>query len=609
MISHARRKLLVPFFALGMGVQLQNTNSSFLLTPPSAEEIPSDVLQERQDVSPADATKSLPGVVVLGSEVTTYTGTFFLRGANGDQTLFIWNDFRSDNFTGPTGATDPFGFGAEFSNRIRVLKGPQSLLYGTQAMGGVVLIDQDPDLDSSVELAGGSLNTSRGLGEFRFRGHRWQIAVGGSAFSTEGVSSYNAAIPRGSDGKLERDGRQKSSASVIASFDLPSEDQLQIMVSGLQDTLSDDAPPLDDINAHTENRGAQWKVRYKANWTDNADSSFLITSQNTNRENQNPTDVYNSDYYLDQSKGLRTSFLNRNNLRWLGSLWQAGLEYNDERGDFFSNSNLTLQGSTFSPHTNDGSVYLVNDWNFQSSDLSWGLRGNCQESKNCLAVYQLSYQWHWPELQRSLYGVVSSGLKRPTLYQLYSSYGDQNLSAENSQAYELGVIQRWGPTQKLKLSAFENRFSNLIDYDFGTSKYKNLQHAKTQGLELQHQYEAVMWDTQFSLAQVYAKDEDSGLYLLRRPVLQGAWNLGVNITEPFRVLNEFIYVGDREDNTVAGTRVTLNAVTLWNVVASYKVAYGQYFIRVNNLGNTFYEDISGYLTPGRFVWLGAKILF
>lgn len=600
---------MVPFFALGMGIQIQNNANSFLQTPPSAEDIPSDSLQERQDVSPADAMKSLPGVVITGSEVTTYTGSMFLRGASGDQTLFIWNDFRADNFTGPSGATDPFGFGAEFSNRIRVLKGPQSLLYGTQAMGGVVLIDNDPDLDSSLEIAGGSLNTARGTGELRVRGNRWQLAVGGSSLSTEGVSAYDAAVPRGADGKLERDGRQKSSASVIASFDLPSEDQLQIMVSGLHDTLSDDAPPLDDVNARTENRATQWKARYKANWNDSADSTFMVMGQNTDRENKNPTDVYNSDYYLDQAKGQRQTFINRNTIRWLKSLWQVGFEYSDEQGDFFSNSNTDPQGSSFSPQVNDESAYLVNDWNFASSDLSWGLRGDCQDGKSCQAVYQLSYQWHWAESQRSVYGILSSGLKRPTLYQLFSSYGDQNLKAETSQAYEVGFVQRWGTPQKLKLSFFDNQFSNLIDYDFVSSKYMNLDRAKTQGFEIEHQYDAVMWDSQVSLAQIYAKDEDSGQSLLRRPVLQGAWDLGCNIYEPLRVMSEFVYIGDREDSVGANQRVTLPGVLLWNAAVTYKVAYGQYFLRVNNLGNTFYEDIKNYLTPGRFVWLGMKLVF
>lgn len=610
MTTHLRKHLMVPFFALGMGIQIQNNNNSFLQTPPSAEEIPNDTLQERHDGSPAEAMKALPGVVILGSEVTTYTGSMFLRGANGDQTLFIWNDFRSDNFTAPSGATDPFGFGAEFSNRIRVLKGPQSLLYGTQAMGGVVLIDNDPDLDSNIEVAGGSLSTSRGVGEARFRGTRWQLAVGGSAFSTEGVSAYNAAVPGGTEGKLERDGRQKSSGSMIASFDLPSEDQLQFMVNGLHDTLSDDAPPVDDLSAHTENVATQWKLRYKANWNDSADSTFLLTSQNTDRENNNPSDNLNTDYYLDQAQGHRASFLNRNNIRWLRSLWQVGLEYSVERGDFFSNSNTSPVGSYFGSRTYDQSVYLVNDWNFQSSDLSWGVRGNCQDDRDCQGVYQLSYQWHWAESQRSLYGIVSSGLKRPTLYQLYSSYGDVNLQAENSHAYEVGFVQRFGEPQKVKLSVFENQFTDLIDYDFGTSKYKNLKRAKTQGVEILHQYDAVFWDTQFSLAQVYSKDEDSKQALLRRPVWQGAWDFGYSFFESLRLMNEFVYIGDREDSTGANQRVILPSVTLWNAALTYKGAYGaQYFIRVNNLGNSFYEDIKGYLTPGRFVWLGTKLVF
>lgn len=602
-------KSFMPVFALGMGLQIQSGQSSFLQTPPSGEEVASDTLEERQYVSTADSLKSLPGLVVLGSEVTTYTGSLFLRGSDGDHTLFVWNDFRADNFTAPTGATDPFGFGAEFSNRIRVLKGPQSLLYGTQALGGVVLIDNDPDLDSTVELAGGSLQTSRGLGELRVRGEKWQMAFGGSAFSTEGVSAYNATTARGPDGKLETEGRQKSSGSIILSLDLPSEDQLQFMVNGQLDTLSDDAPPLDDINAGSENRVTQWKARYKVNWTDHVESGFLITSQEMDRENKNPIDVYSTDYYLSQARGQRVIFLNRNSFQWMKSLWQVGLEHSQEEGKFFSNSNYDPAGGSFNPQVRDESLYLVNDWNLKSSDLSWGLRGDCQDSKDCIAVYQVSYQWHWPESQRSVFGILSSGLKRPTLYQLYATpYGDPNLMAETSQAYELGVVQRWGAAQKLKLSFFDSHFSNLIDFDYVANRYK-MSRAKTQGFELLHQYDAVLWDTQFSIAQVYSKDEDRGQYLLRRPVLQGAWELGYHIIEPLRLMSEVVYIGDREDSLSVGSRVVLPTVTLWNVAVIYKGSLAQYFVRVNNAGNTFYEDIKNYLTPGRFVWAGVKIRF
>ncbi|MGZ3804933.1 MAG: TonB-dependent receptor [Pseudobdellovibrionaceae bacterium] len=607
---------LIPFFALGMGVQLQNSHSSFLQTAPSAEEIESDSLAERREVSVADSLKSLPGLVVLGSEVTTYTGSLFLRGANGDQTLFLWNDFRSDNFTSPSGATDPFSLGAEFSNLIRVLKGPQSLLYGTQAMGGVVLIEDNPDLDSKLEFAGGSLNTSRGLGELRFRSEKWQWAFGGSAFSTEGVSAYNANLARGRDGRLETDGRQKASLSLIASREIPREglppDQLQIMVNGLRDTLNDDAPPLDDINAHSEIHNLQGKIRYKTRWSPGADSSFLFLRQEVERENLNPADIYNPDEYLDKSRGERTSILNRNNIRWLKSLWQVGFEYNEEGGDFFSSTNSALVNPktfSFNPKTNDESIYLVNDWDFKSADLSWGLRESCQEAKACLAVYQLATQWHWAEDQRSIYAMVSSGLKRPVLYQLYSQYGDPQLRAEHSQAFEVGILQRWGIPQELKLSIFANQFTDLIDYDFSKQRYGNLKKAKTQGVELKHQYDAMTWDTQFSIAQIYAKDEESGQYLLRRPVIQGSWILGYQVIEPLHFINEISYVGSREDSEGI-QRVLLKDVLLWNVALNYKsVAYGHYFVRINNLGNTFYEDIKGYSTPGRFIWLGTQLLF
>lgn len=593
--------------ALGFGIDLHDSPSFFLEAPPSAEEITTEELEKRREVSPSDALKSLPGMVVLGSEVTTYTGSLFLRGANSDQTLFVWNDFREDDFTAPAGAANPFAFGGEFSNQLRVLKGPQSLLYGTQALGGVVLIEQDPDADSSVDLAGGSLNTTRVQGEFRQAGGLGQWALGGSAFSTEGLSTYRAEIPQGPEGKLERDGRQKNSVSFLANWNVRAQDELQFLVNERRDHLRDDVPPLDDTDARSDQRETQWKLRYKSRWSGQAESSFLWIEQNSERENQNSADVYGPEDYWERSVGHRRMFLNRNEFQWLHSRWQLGGEWSEEGGDFSSRSDFFAQELRFRPESRAQSLYLVNDWAFGSADLSWGMRGSCQRERDCVGVYQVSYQHHWASVQRSVYGILSTGLKRPTLYQRYSSFGDSELHAERSQAYEVGLIQRWGAVQRLKLAVFDNRFSNLIDFDLAVLKFKNIQRAKTQGAELLHEFDGGHWDSQLSMAQVYAKDEESGSYLLRRPVLQGAWSLGYEPREALRMMTEWVFLGPREDALALNQRLQLGPVGLWNVAASYQSSGIEYFLRVNNLGNVFYEDIKNYQTPGRFVWMGAKI--
>ena len=594
-----KKSTLIPMFAIGMGFQVQSNTPAYFESSPSNDEIDAAVLAERQDVNPLEALKSLPGLTLQGSEITTSPASLFMRGADSDHTLFLWNELRADNFTGPNGATDPFGFGSEFSNRLKVLKGPQSLIYGSQALGGVVLIDEDPDLATSIQAMGGSLQSAKGVAEVRARGDSWRTAVGGSAFSTDGVSSVAGA---------EADGRQKSSMTAILNYDLPNSDELQILINSKVETSSYDLPPKDDVNARSEIRATQWKARYKADWSDSTESTFMISGQELDMDNRNPADVVNPDEYIDQSRGKRQSFINRNNFLAAGSLWHLGFETNQEQATF-SNISSTFPSAFFTSSMRDDSVYLVNDWSFPTSDFAWGARGTCQDGKDCAGVYQASYQHHWNSTQRSLYAVISTGIKRPTMYQLYSAYGDPALHAETSQALEAGFVQRWQTSQKARLSLFENRFSELIDFDFAINKSKNIKRAKTQGIEIAHNFESVFGDSQISVAQIIAKNESTGQSLLRRPVFQASWIAGFRWSEALRLGSEIIYTGERDDIDSASLRTRLGSYTLGNVVVVYQWMGISYFCRINNVADTHYEEIANYQTTGRFFWSGAKINF
>ncbi|RYZ61574.1 MAG: Plug domain-containing protein, partial [Proteobacteria bacterium] len=120
--NRLKKSAMVPLFAMGMSYQVQSNSPAYFEASPSNDEVEAATIEQRQDVNPIESLKSLPGISMTGSDVTTYPASLFLRGADADHTLFLWNDLRADNFTGPNGATDPFSFGNEFSNRIKILK-------------------------------------------------------------------------------------------------------------------------------------------------------------------------------------------------------------------------------------------------------------------------------------------------------------------------------------------------------------------------------------------------------------------------------------------------------------------------------------------------------
>ncbi|RYZ65336.1 MAG: TonB-dependent receptor, partial [Proteobacteria bacterium] len=432
---------------------------------------------------------------------------------------------------------------------------------------------------SSLEVMGGSLGTAKGQAEARARSGPLRLAVGGSAFRTDGVSSVKGS---------ETDGRDKASATGIFGYELANLDQVQVLLNTNQEKSSYDLPPKDDVNANTQNRAFQWKLRYESKWQTNARSTFMLSGQDVDRDNRNPADLADASFYIDQSRGQRQSFLNRNDFVWAGGLWHLGFERNQEQGHF-RNVSSSLPTTEFAPSLSDDSVYLVNDRRFQSSDLAWGVRATCQDGMDCLAVYQGSYQYHWAEAERSVYAVVSTGLKRPTMYQLYSTYGDPGLRAEKSQAFEAGFVQRWQTFQKLRLTLFQNRFDDLIDYDFIANRSRNVKRAKAQGIEVSHQWDSAMGDAKISLAQISSKNEVTDQRLLRRPIHQGAADAGLKWSEFLYFGAELQYTGSREDIDSNGNRAMVADFTLVNVLTTYKWRGVQYFVRVNNVADSSYE--------------------
>jgi vitamin B12 transporter len=227
-------------------------------------------------------------------------------------------------------------------------------------------------------------------------------------------------------------------------------------------------------------------------------------------------------------------------------------------------------------------------------------------------TYKLSSAYLIPQTGTRFKANWGTGFRAPSIFQLYSSYGDPNLNPEKSESYDFGVEQNLLDNKlSLGLTYFHNDFKNLINYSFATSKYGNIGKAKTEGIETEITFK-VIEDLKIGANYTYldTEDKETGLELLRRPESQAGLNLNWQFLEKANLNLGITYVGKRSDYTPYPTRGTSKAYTKVDISTSYDLRENfQLFGRIENLFDEEYQEVYGFTRPGQSFYAGVKVTF
>jgi vitamin B12 transporter len=197
---------------------------------------------------------------------------------------------------------------------------------------------------------------------------------------------------------------------------------------------------------------------------------------------------------------------------------------------------------------------------------------------------------------------ISTGFRSPTLDQIYSSYGSLSLKPETSQNKDIG-LQYKAQDSFLRAVIYRNEFKNLISSNPNTFVYYNVNVATLKGVTLAGNQKIGSYQFRGSYDILNAKDGENRALNLRA---QHAATLGIDKTiHEWKFGAEWIGVGHRFDN--AANITPLAAYALVNSVASYQINsdYKAVF-RLNNLTDKKYQQIAGYATPGRNLYIGLN---
>jgi vitamin B12 transporter len=559
----------------------------------------------------AEALRHIPGLDVVQSGGAGGNVAVFMRGANSEHTLMLLDGIELNNPGSTSRSFSLANFSLENVERIEVIRGPQSTIYGSDALGGVINIitrrGKKPGAIVSSEAGG--------YGQFTQQGSVWGGTdewQGSFGVTRKDVDSFSAADER--FGNDEDDGHGLTSLTGRTSW--RPLDHLEASVVGRYGRSyaaidNGGGPGGDDPNRRLKNKEAFVRGQIQTDVLDKALAQTVGISysdhflrDNNDTDPLHPTDLLRSRY---QGSLLKTDVANT----WrIDDSFQlvTGAEWERERAtsQFFSDGE-------FGPFTSDlepADVSMRGLFAEGRADVdeiffaNAGIRIDDHSIFGERTTWRLSPSVRMGEGGTRLKGSVGTGFKAPSLVQLYSSFGNPELRPEESTGWDLGVEQSFlDDDAVVSVTFFRNTFDNLVTFNSSTFLLDNVANASTEGFEVTGRYRlSSAWE--FSGGYTYTDSEDAttGQSLLRRPRNKFVFDAAYNVTEALTIRAFARLVGQAFDNdfsTAVPTRVRLGGYMTMNVAVNFKLSESfELFSRVENLFDKEYQEVDGFNTSG-----------
>ncbi|WP_343565161.1 TonB-dependent receptor plug domain-containing protein [Kiloniella sp. b19] len=592
-------------------IELKASEVGSAVTVITAEEI-----ERRGDRYVSDILRDVPGLAV------NRTGSFGaftqirIRGAEANQTLVVIDGVEVNN----PAAGSEFDFGSllvDNIERIEVLRGSQSALWGSDAIGGVINIitkKGQKGFRGFASASAGSFATHDLNAGFSGGGERYRFAFDASRFSTNGISHADE-----DDGNPENDGHTISQGNV--SFGVTPIENLDIDFTGryTRSFLETDGSIFNvssltdlDNDATVYQRYGRANVAYDlfgGAWSHRA-SVAVSDVDSKNRSNNATSFTSEGDKLkLDYETTYRFETESIPDAEHAATLL---LEHEKD----------TIQTSSMANEVDIKTNSIAGEYNLSLfDDLHLSLSGRFDDSDNFEdeMTYRVTAAYNLRETGTRFHSSYGTGVKNPSLTELFgftgTFVGNPDLEPEKSKSWDFGVEQGFFEDRLVvDLTYFNSRVTNLITGSGNTAV--NLSGTSpAQGIEVSADAE-VLDNLNLIASYTYTNAETAdGTEQVRRPRHIASLNVNYRFLEDRANVNLGIdYNGDQKDTrfspTFARSIVGLDSYTLVNVNATYDIHENvQLFARGENLLNEDYEEVFGYGTPGVSGFAGVRVDF
>ncbi|MBR0656761.1 TonB-dependent receptor plug domain-containing protein [Plastoroseomonas arctica] len=626
--------LSLPAYAQPAPTAVPDTIVRAAAAPTTIERVPAGVtvitrqqIQERGYQSLAEALFTVPGINISPTGGLGQQTSIFTRGTNSNHTLVLIDGIPVNDPSTPAGA---FDFGQDLLGdieRIEIIRGPFSSLYGSGALGGAINLvtrraPADREATAFGELAGGSNRTVRANAGLAGTVGAFDYLAVGQTFSSQG-SDANAPRIIGHNG--ERDGYRAVVGTLRLGWQATDALRFEALLRFRETNYQFDAAGAEDPNATGSDRAWLGSIRGEARLLDGAWTTGLRLSRTEQRRRAlDAADGYNPFPFNPYSLFLGT----RTNLEWGNQIrlpelrgvsnivfsFGAGVERQTSRSEG-RGVTLTDAGATaYSLFTGiEGRVANL-------LDLSAALRHEEAEDYGGATTWRLGAVLPIESLGLRAHAAIGTAFRAPSLEERFgvSSFvtGNRDLKPEHALGYEAGLA--WRPIPQVELSGtyFGSRIKDLIVLDFasipGTSR--NIARARIDGAELAlavMPVESLQLRGSWTITEAF--DDTTDRRLLRRPSNTIAGGITWRPIEQVTLAAEARFTGAQNDFVYTpqarfGTRGVNPSGTVANFTGTWRVQPGvEIFAEGRNLGNTRYEPVNSYAVPGRSVLVGTRI--
>lgn len=592
--------------------------------------ITAEELEAKQIRVVSDALRLVPGVAVNRTGAIGNQTQVRIRGSEGNQTLVMIDGVVVNN---PASSSE-FDFGhllTQDIERIEVLRGPQSALYGSDAVGGVINIVTKKGQGASrvtASVEGGSQGTMLGTVSAGASAEGFSIHAGTTGSLTSGTSS--AASWRGNG---EDDSYRGVTSHVNASFD-PS--KLLGFDLAFRDTHfkgeyddfglrpGDTTSPLQyAYDANSGSRGDETFGRAQArlslldgSWRHKlglshfrADTDYLKNGAVTSSsKGETTTYDYQTDYTLD-TPALAASHLFTFAYQHKRDEIDSYVEAEVDQDSFVGQYQLSL---------------------FEDLSLTGAIRRDAHDLFDDANTYRLTAAYHLDATNTKFRASYGTGVKNPTINELYgygSTYkGNPDLKPERGKGWDAGIDQSFlSDRLSLGLTYFDQRISDEIGttyvFDAGSGTYvgtpiNDSATSRHRGVEVELTARPVDALTlRLSYSYTHARDGKTGLAEVRRPANQGSFDATWRFLENRASASlGLVYTGDFTDvvytRSWSSQAQDMNSYIVANVAGSYELTDNvELYGRVENLFDEEYEEVYSYGSLGRGAFAGVKASF
>lgn len=563
------------------------TPQSLSEASPWVSRISGDDLDQRQIYNLADALRSVPGMAVFRTGQMGSQTSLFSRGAQSDHVTFLYEGRKLNG--GFSGTYNLGQLSLTGVSSLEVLRGSSSVQYGAEGIGGAVMLRSQPGEEQLKWLIEGGANDSFfNRIHYGFDQSGWAGSVGTSLNATDNEQPHSQFDNQSGTFHLSR---QVS-------------ENLKIDLLGVG-TKSDINYPGNSKSAFFPIEGQYQEIEgflVSPGINLNLGDWEIKTFYSFSEDNLIGKDSFSDTTYQADTNSLdfqiNGAFSESVQLT-IGGLYEKDSFYKKENSSNLVDINKKADSegafalSTFSP-SEDFSVTLgIRQDNF--SDYGTASTWSGLLEKNLLEDFILVSRY-------------STSFSPPQANDLYGMWGNSNLKPEEAEAWEVGVKAFPNKIINLRVSYFDTKYTNLIEWS--GSSTANVGIARTKGVESSIEAVQGNYSSRFSFSYLDAVNSNTHQRLLRRPRILGNFvvqhandksTLGLGL----KFVQDVMDIDGGNHSTIEG-----DDYAILRLFGDYQISEGiNLFGRIENLMNENYEEVDGYPALGRAVYAGLGFSF